>query len=74
MSRLREEFDADHEHRRYSENPTAIKDRMVVCSECGRPAFCDGYEYDRLRLSFDADVDNQFVCDHCIEMSEQLEH
>lgn len=74
MSRLREEFDADREHRRYSENPTAIKNRVVICSECGRPSFCDRNDYDRQKREFDADADNQFVCDHCIEMGEQMEH
>jgi hypothetical protein len=74
MTRLREEFDADREHRRFSEAPTAVKSREVTCSECGRPSFCDRYEYDRLMREFDADADNQFVCDHCIEISEQLEH
>lgn len=74
MPRIREEFDGDFEHSRFSETPNNGKRYEIVCSECGRSSFCDEGEHDLLVAALEEDIDNQFICDSCRVESEMLEH
>ena len=74
MTRLREEFDADSEATKFSDVPDAEHRFELVCSECGKTVFTDEATHGRFVRALELDPDNQFVCDDCGELTEELAH
>jgi hypothetical protein len=74
MERLRQEFECDVEHDHFSDRPSEENKFELFCCECGRSVFSDEAVHDRFLHGLESDLDNQFLCNRCIEARDQVAH
>jgi hypothetical protein len=69
MIAAREERDADRveNYVKYTEHPTQTNSQEIVCGTCAKAFYVDEQTFHDLSRAIEFDIDNQFVCDDCVE-------
>ena len=76
MNHIREERDGDcvENYVKYSDYKTALNTHLVFCAACAKGIYVDDERFENFNRAIDHSVDNQILCENCLEEYNVLAH